>query len=213
MATREFAYHWPAEVAVVPALAARLTAERGTALAEQKAEWAEAIAAFAGEDCTACTSRTFSKDWKVVADLPRYLSLSADTYIYAGGAHGNSAFDALVWDRETAAAVTPTAMFRSAADLQAALHAPWCKALKAERTRRTGAEFADDEAFPCPDIAELTLLLGSSNKQAFNRIGLIAAPYVAGSYAEGPYEITLPVTPAVLAAVKPAYKTAFAPIK
>jgi hypothetical protein len=54
------------------------------------------------------------------------------------------------------------------------------------------------------------VLLGSSDKQRFNRIGLIAAPYVAGSYAEGPYEITLPVTPAVLAAVKPEYKAAFA---
>ncbi|MEO0056797.1 MAG: hypothetical protein RIT17_233, partial [Pseudomonadota bacterium] len=31
-----------------------------------------------------------------------------------------------------------------------------------------------------------------------------------GSYAEGPYEVTLPVTQAVLAAVKPEYKAAFA---
>jgi hypothetical protein len=54
------------------------------------------------------------------------------------------------------------------------------------------------------------VLLGSSNKRRFNRIGLIASPYVAGSYAEGQYEVTLPVTPKVLAAVKPEYKAAFA---
>jgi hypothetical protein len=73
-----------------------------------------------------------------------------------------------------------------------------------------GEDFTDDGFFPCPPITDLTVLLGSSNKQTFNRIGLIAAPYVAGSYAEGPYEVTLPVTPAVLAAVKPEYKAAFA---
>lgn len=211
--SREFAYKWPAQVSAIPALAARFTTERDTVLAEQKAEWIEALAEFAGEDCVSCTSRGFSKEWKVVADLPCFLSLSADTYIYTGGAHGNSAFDTLLWDREADAAIAPTAMFRSEEGLQAALHAPWCKALKAERTRRLGAEYADDETFPCPDIAELTLLLGSSNKQTFNRIGLIADPYVAGSYAEGPYEVTLPVTAAVLAALKPEYKRAFAQVK
>ncbi len=50
-------------------------------------------------------------------------------------------------------------------------------------------------------LKELTLLLGSSNRQANNRIGLTANQYLAVSYAEGPYEITLPVTPAVIAAV------------
>jgi hypothetical protein len=211
--SREFAYKWPAQVAAIPALAKRFTTERSTLLAEQKAEWTEALAEFAGEDCVSCTGRAFSKEWKVVVDLPRYLSLSADISVYTGGAHGNSDFDALVWDREKGAAVTPKGMFTSEEALQAALHAPWCKALKAERSKRMGEEVTDDEFFPCPDIAQLTMLVGSSNKQTFNRIGLIAAPYVAGSYAEGPYEVTLPVTSAVLAAVKPAHKSAFASAK
>ncbi|MDP4604903.1 MAG: DUF4163 domain-containing protein [Erythrobacter sp.] len=208
--SREFAYGWPAAVSAIPALAARFTDERTAALAEQKAEWAEALREFAGEDCVACTSRGYSKEWKVVADLPRYLSLSADMYLYTGGAHGNSAFEALVWDREAGAALDPTAMFRSEAALQDALGAGWCAALQAERAERLGGDYAEDSFFPCPPIADLTLLLGSSNKATFNRIGLIAAPYVAGSYAEGPYEVTLPVTPALLAAVKPEYKAAFA---
>ena len=58
-------------------------------------------------------------------------------------------------------------------------------------------------------LKELTLLLGSSNRQASNRIGLIADQYAAGSYAEGPCEVTLPVTPAAIAAVKPVYHAAF----
>lgn len=209
-ASREFAYSWPAAVSAVPALVQRFTAERDQLLAEQKAEWAEAVAEFAGQDCVACTNRSFEKTWEVVADLPRFLSLSASFYAYTGGAHGNGAYDALVWDREAETALDPKSLFRSEAALQEALGETWCKALKAERMKRMGADFSDDGFFACPPIADLTLLLGSSNKQSFNRIGLLAAPYVAGSYAEGTYEVTLPVTPEVLAAVKPEYKAAFA---
>jgi hypothetical protein len=209
-AGREFSYTWPAEVSAVPALVTRFTAERDQLLAEQKADWDEALREFADGDCLGCINRSFEKTWDVVADLPRFLSLSASFYAYTGGAHGNGAYDALVWDREAMSAFDPKAMFRSEAALQDALGEPWCKALRAEKQERMGEDFSDDSFFPCPPIADLTVLLGSSDKQRFNRIGLIAAPYVAGSYAEGPYEITLPVTPAVLAAVKPEYKAAFA---
>ncbi|KPF62080.1 hypothetical protein IP79_13775 [Porphyrobacter sp. AAP60] len=212
-AVREFAYSWPAQVSAVPELVGRLTGERDTLLADQKAEWNEAIREFAGQDCVSCVNRGFEKSWQVVADLPRYLSLSADFYVYTGGAHGNSAHDALVWDREAKAAFDPKAMFTSPAALQTALGDAWCKALKVERMKRMGDDYSDDGFFQCPPIADLTVLPGSSNKQTFNRIGLLAAPYVAGSYAEGTYEVTLPVTAAVLKAVKPEYKAAFAAAK
>lgn len=212
-AKRDFAYSWPAEVSAVPELAARFTAERDKLLAEQKTEWAEVLEELAGEECIACTSRSFEKGWEVVADLPRFLSLSASFYLYTGGAHGNGAFDALVWDREAKAAFDPKAMFTSPEALQKALGGPWCKALKTERQKRLGPDYSDDGFFQCPPIADLTVLVGSSDRRAFDRIGLIAAPYVAGSYAEGAYEMTFPVTPAVLAAVKPEYKAAFAPGK
>ncbi|MCL9983094.1 MAG: DUF4163 domain-containing protein [Erythrobacter sp.] len=209
-AAREFAYSWPAQVSAVPALVDRFTAERDRLLAEQKAEWAESVAEFAGQDCFSCTNRSFEKSWEVVADLPRFLSLSASFYAYTGGAHGNGAYDALVWDREAKAAMDPKALFRSEAILQEALGETWCKALKAERMKRLGGDYSEDSIFTCPPIADLTLLLGSSDTQSFNRIGLLAAPYVAGSYVEGTYEVTLPVTPKVLAAVKPEYTAAFA---
>ncbi len=209
-AKRDFSYSWPAQASAVPELAARFTAERDALLAEQKADWQEALREFAGESCGGCMMRDFQKGWDVVADLPRFLSLSASFYAYTGGAHGNGAFDALVWDREAKTAFDPKTMFTSQTALQQALGASWCKALKAERQKRLGADWSDDGFFQCPPIADLTVLVGSSDKRAFDRIGLIAAPYVAGSYAEGPYELTFPVTPAVLAAVKPEYKAAFA---
>lgn len=209
-AAREFAYGWPAEASAIPALAARFTAERANLLAEQKSEWDEAMREFAGQDCVSCVNRGFEKTWEVVADLPRFVSFSAGFYVYSGGAHGNSGHDALLWDRDAKAALDPKALFRSEAALQDALGDPWCKALKAERMKRMGADFSEDSIFACPPIADLTLLPGSSNKETFNRIGLLAAPYVAGSYAEGTYEVTLPVTTKLLGAVKPEYKAAFA---
>jgi hypothetical protein len=208
--SREFAYKWPAEVSAIPALAERLAAERDRLLSEQKADWDTALAEFKGEDCVSCKTLSLSKEWKVVTDLPRFLSLSASIYFYTGGAHGNSGYAALVWDRTTGEGLEPEAMFASEAALQDALGDPWCKALSKEKKERIGADYSDDGFFPCPPVSDLTVLPGSSDGKAFNRIGLIAAPYVAGSYAEGAYEVTLPVTQAVLAAVKPEFKPAFA---
>lgn len=210
-AKRDFAYSWPAQVSAVPALVERFTAERDTLLAEQKSEWAEALREFGDSDCISCVNRGAEKSWEVVADLPGYLSLSASIYSYTGGAHGNSGTTALVWDREAQAAREPEAFFTSAASMQDVLGPLWCKGLSAARRRKMGGEGPVDEStFPCPPIADLTILLGSAGKTAFDRIGLIADPYVAGSYAEGQYEVTIPVTPAVLKLVKPEFKSAFA---
>ena len=209
-AARDFAYSWPAQVSAIPALAARLTADRDKLLAEQKADWEESLREFSDSDCTGCVNRDYAMAWDVVADLPRFLSLSGAWNAYTGGAHGNYAWEALVWDREANKGFDPKTMFTSPAALQGALGDAWCKGLKAERVKKGMAPEDEDGIFPCPPIADLTVLVGSSDRKSFNRIGLIAAPYVAGSYAEGEYEVTLPVTPKVLAAVKPEYKAAFA---
>lgn len=207
---REFAYNWPAEVAAVPALVSRFTAERDAALDEQKQDFEDALREFADEDCIGCINRAYAKEWAVVADLPRFLSLSASTYMFTGGAHPNGTYDALMWDREAGKALTGEDLFTSQAELQKVLAPRWCAALRKERNKRLEGDYGEDETFPCPPIKELVVLPGSASKQAFDRIGLLAAPYVAGSYAEGSYEVTLPVTPAVIAAVKPEYRAYFA---
>jgi len=211
--SREFAYNWPAAVTAVPELVARFSVERDKALAEQRQDFEDALREFAGEDCIGCINRSYSKEWSVVTDLPRFLSLSAMIYMYAGGAHGNGAYDALVWDREAGKVLQVEDFFTSEAVMQEALGARWCAALKKLKIKRLGEEYADDTFFACPDVVQLNVLLGSAGKKAFDRVGLIAAPYVAGSYAEGSYEVTLPVTAAVIAAVKPEYRAYFAAAK
>lgn len=208
--SREFAYRWPAAVSAHPELVAMLEDERGQALAEQKSEWDTALAD-SPDDCVSCKSRSFEKSWEVVADLPRWLSLSSDFSVYTGGAHGMYGAEGLVFDKQARAIRRPLDLFASPAALQQAVEARWCAALDREREERRGEPVdTSDEVFGgCPGIDELTVLLGSSNGETFDRIGLIAGPYVAGSYAEGAYEVTLPVDEAVLAAVKPEYAEDF----
>lgn len=215
-AEREFSYKWPAQVSAQPELVKQLTADRDKTLAQEKAEWEAAV-----KDCPAdaapCRNRSYAMEWKVVADTPRFLSLSGDFSSYTGGAHGMYGLRSLVWDKTAKKGVDGAALFRSPAALDAALGPKLCAALNAERARKRGAPVdpnAPDEfgtGFDqCQKIEDATVLVGSSNGRAFDRMGVWFGPYVAGPYAEGAYELNFPVDAAVLRAVNPEYASAFA---
>ena len=211
--TWDFAYGWPAAVGAQPALAAQFAAERDKALAEEKASWQRDSAA-SPPDCTACRSREYRKTWKVVADLPGWLSLSADSYSYTGGAHGMSNRESLVWDKTAKLAHDGVELFRSPEALDAALGPKLCAALNAQRAKKRGEPVrppvSDDTGFSaCQKVSDATVLVGSSNGEAFDRIGIWFGPYVAGPYAEGAYELNFPVDAAVMGAVKPEFAQAF----
>lgn len=208
---REFAYSWPSAVSREPKLAARLEAERVRELEAQKADWEKSLEDFP-DGCVSCIGRGFDKEWKVVADLPQWLSLSADLYLYTGGAHGTSGKTSLVWDRRGQVSVKGIDLFKSPVALETALGARLCDALNVAREKRRGIKIdpsSGDTFNDCPGIDESAVLIGSSNGQTFDRIGIYFGPYVAGAYAEGPYELDFPVTASVLDAVKPEYASAF----
>ena len=212
--TWKFTYDWPAAVSAQPALAAQFAAERDKALAEEKASW-ERDSAASPSDCIACRSREYQKTWKVVAELPGWLSLSADLYSYTGGAHGMGGLQSLVWDKAARQAYDGVALFRSPQALDAALGAKLCAALDVERAKKRGEPVqppvSGDTGFSaCQHVSDATVLVGSSNGKAFDRIGIWFGPYVAGPYAEGAYELNFPVDAKVLAAVKPEFAAAFA---
>lgn len=208
----DFTYAIPAEVGRIPALVQWFTADRDKA----QASVARDAAGFRKE--AAANDFPFRKyesttAWKRVTSTPRFLSLSAETYDYTGGAHGSPGFRSLVWDRQASERLEPTAVFISQAAIQQAIGAAFCDALDVQRGKRRGTPVVrgnGDSFNDCPKVSETTLILGSSDGRAIDRIGLLVGPYVAGAYAEGSYDLTLPVTPAVLRAVKPAYRDAFA---
>ncbi|MEP5510458.1 MAG: DUF4163 domain-containing protein [Erythrobacter sp.] len=209
-AEREFSYSWPKQVSAIPGLAKLLGEKRAEALTSQKKEWKESVDEFGTDGCTSCVTRDFSTEWKVVTDLSRFLSLSSGSYIYGGGAHGNSFTDSLIWDRKAEASINTTTLFKSTSALWDAARDDYCKALDKVRAERRGEPVQEGGyGSECPGLDELTLMAGSSDGKTFNRLGLVADPYVAGAYAEGTYEVTLPVTNAILDAVKPEYREYF----
>jgi hypothetical protein len=211
VAEREFSYAWPAAASAEPKLFRKLLGMRNMALAEQKREWRAAVDEFGTNDCVTCVGRDHSASWEVAANIPRFLSLSGGTYFYTGGAHGNSTFDSIVWDREAEQARKVTDLFRSERALWRVASRAYCPALDREREKRRGRPVqSEDFGSDCPPLSELVLVLGTSNGNVFDRLDVLAAPYVAGAYAEGPYEVSIPVTQRILEAVKPDYRAYFA---
>ncbi len=207
----KFAYSWPGEVAAIPALDAVFEA-RAAAEKERFSSMTAEAQADAKEYGYPYRAYDFSKGWDVAADTPRFLSLAAATYAYTGGAHGNTWFDSMVWDRDADTEMAQTDLFTSSAALEGAVREAYCTGLKAERSERLGENMLNgtDIFDSCPGLDELVVVLGSSSGAAFDTIDLMAAPYVAGSYAEGPYMVTVAVTQAVIDAAKPEYRSAFA---
>ncbi len=207
----DFEYGYPASAAAIPALRAILEKD----IVRQKAQ----VMADARSDQLEAKKASFpfhahslSYDWKVVTDLPRWLSLSTLVATYTGGAHPNYVFDTLLWDKTAHVRRDPLDLFVSKAALSHAIRKDFCVALDKERAKKRGEPKkagSTDEFDACIDPAAETVILGSRGRTGFDRVGILVPPYEAGPYAEGDYEVTLPVTPAVIAAVKPQYRAAF----
>jgi len=206
-----FSYSWPAPAGNIPALARRLEGE----LERHKQELI--VSAQKGKQESDSNGFPFnphyySEDWKVVANLPHWLSLTGKFSTYTGGAHGNYGLETIVWDKKVGRGFPAIEMFSSPKALGDALGDRVCKALDRERAkRRKGVPKGQllDEFQKCAAIDQATVLVGSSNGKTFNRVGVWYGPYVAGPYSEGAYELTFLVDKAVLDAVKPAYRDAF----
>ncbi len=207
--TYEYAY--PAVAAAIPALKALLDADIADrrSVLEDSARTGRKDAKEGGFEF-----RPFGYwiDWKVVTDLPGWLSLSTEIDTFEGGAHPNHGFDAMLWDKANQQRRKPADLFVSPQKLSAAIQAEFCRQIDKQRAEKRGepVDRNSEELFnDCIDPLESTIILGSSNRQTFDRIGVLVAPYEAGAYAEGSYEATVPVTAAVLAAVKPEYRASF----
>jgi len=207
-----FAYSYPAAAAAIPPLRARLEADLSAAKA-RLAKDAAAARAEAGRGGHPYQAWYWSQKWSVVSDLPRWLSLSAEYGSYTGGAHGMYWFGAMLWDKAARMPRDPLTLFTSKQALSSAIRTPFCAALDRQRAQKRKGEPGPGgrgEFDSCIDPVKQTVILGSRGRKRFDRIGILVAPYEAGPYAEGSYEVTVPVTAAVLGAVKPQYRASFA---
>ena len=206
-----FDYAYPVQAAAIPGLRDLLDARIEEAKARLEAE-ATASRKDARANSYPFQPHYLDLGWQVAADLPGWLSLHASVQTYGGGAHPNQGFEALLWDRRQVRALAPLDLFVSGQALDAALRQRYCDALdkeRAERREESIEQVRQDTIWQCPGVADLTIVLEAKGGKAFDHIGLLAAPYVAGSYAEGSYETGLAVDGAVIDAVKPEYREAF----
>lgn len=207
----DFAYGWSAETSAVPELVARFTRQmresqaRLTTIARSdKAEREKSDFPFnAYSSETAITT---------AGQSPRLLSLQVDSGEFTGGAHPNHGTTALLWDRQLRREIKLVDLFTEPANRDRVLRQRWCDAIGAERAKRRGGEQIGGQFDECPGLDEIAVIPTDKDGDGrFERLMLIASPYVAGPYAEGDYEIELPVDAAFAAVLKAEYKPSFQP--
>lgn len=207
-----FDYGYPAAAAAIPSLKAMLDAD----LDKQKAELVSSATKAKGDaEKNGFPFNPYSRghDWQIVTDTPGWLSLSSMVSTYTGGAHPNYWFDTVLWDKAANKRRDPKDLFISRQALAKALQPEFCRQIDKQRAKKRGEPVrrdSDDPFAKCLDPTDYVMILGSSDRTAFDRIGVLVPPYEAGPYVEGDYEATIRLTPEVLAAVKPEFRSSFA---
>jgi hypothetical protein len=206
----EFSYGWPAEAAAIPALDRRFRIELAKALREARTN-ATKDQELALKQKRDFNPHYFSMQWTTAGESPRLLSLQSDTGSFTGGAHPNTNYGALLWDRRAGRGTSIESLFARSGDFGRLTRSAFCKALDRERAKRREGEKLDLPDFnACPNYSELAIALVDRNRNGrFEAIDLVASPYVAGPYVEGEYVVRLPVTTRLKAALRPEYRSSF----
>ena len=154
-----------------------------------------------------------SRSYEYTGWSGRLMSLMSSSYGFTGGAHGSTGSGSTLWDKVLDREISIQDLLQPGTSWTGAIRQPFCVLLDREREKRRDEPVGKDDLFGnCPEYKELTVLLSDTNKDArFDHIDVIADQYVAGPYAEGPYEISLPITAAMIERLKPEYRASFEP--
>ena len=209
--TLQFSYSWPAEAADAPALVKRFRAEAAKAYKDALAIATENQKLYREQKRDGMQD-FYSMEWSTAGQTPRLLSLQNELSTFTGGAHPNTSYDALLWDRKAKRAISWITLFRQPGSFSALTRTHYCRALDKERAkRREGEKLGLPDFNACPKFSDLAVAPVDSNHDGrFDTIEYVASPYTAGPYAEGAYNITLPVTSQLIAAIKPEFRNSFA---
>jgi hypothetical protein len=207
-----FGYRYPAELYRMAPLRKRLEAEKVTQLSVIRTEIQEM------EDTTKAggpwlNPHHHSTEWRITGQSGHVLSLEQDGYAYMGGAHGEYGTKSLIWDTQAGKEIAdPLSLF---SDAMASFHKPYCAALDVLRADRSEGTWKVGDGrymgtWDCPDFDSVSVAFSGAKGGKFTALHIVASPYVAGSYADGRFDVTLPMTKAMLAKVKPEYRNLFA---
>ena len=130
------------------------------------------------------------------AETGKLVSLRREAFDFSGGAHPNTQTTGVLWDKALKQMVTPASLFRRGDDLTA-LDQALCAAINTAKKARPNtapvALGARDWACPRAAATPFVLAPGTVDGKAGGLTFLIG-PYQVGPYAEGGYQITLPLS-------------------
>lgn len=207
-----FTYSWSAESAAIPELVKRFTADKDKVkadlVADAKADRDERL-----KEGFPFNAYDTQKSYETAGESDRLLSLELAVYSFTGGAHGSGGSGSLIWDRVLKREIGIQDMLLPGASWTNAIRQPFCVLLNREREKRREEPVKPDDMFGnCPAYKEVTVLPADTDKNGrFDHLTVIADQYVAGPYAEGNYEISLPVTATMIERLKPEYRPSFEP--
>lgn len=207
----EFTYEWPAEAAAIPELDRRFHADAAKAYRRYLALGRVDKQLYRRQQRGTVTD-FYSKKWSTAGETAQFLSLQYVLSTYTGGAHPNTSYGALLWNRRSARPISTEALFRQPGSFAALTRQAYCHALDRERAKRRQGEQLGGDFDQCPPFSDLAIAPLDKNKDGrFETIDFVASPYTAGPYSEGEYELELPISLQLIAAIKPAYRRSFEP--
>ena len=209
-AALDFSYEWSSQAVQIPALDQRFYKDAKAKLAEAQKNAAE-DQVLARQQKRDFNAHYYSMQWTTAGETPRLLSMQSESGSFEGGAHPNTSYGALLWDRLAFREISLASLFTLQGDFGALTLATYCEKLDAERTKkREGEKLELAEFNDCPKYSDLAIAPVDRNKDGlFDAIDFVASPYVAGPYVEGEYEVLVPITARLVAAMKPEYRSSF----
>jgi len=206
-----FAFVYPKAVERVPELDFLVRTEAAVAeawIAEQVLE-----AQLAGREHD---PMSYQAAWEIDAVLPEIAAASGTISYYTGGAHGGIEYKTILLDRRRGRTIALAdlfapgtfdhGLFGQRGSGMRAVQAAFCRALAGAVRERRGDPAAAVEC-PAVEAQPVTLVCGALGRvEAFRTL---LNPYIAGSWAEGPYEVEFPVDALMMASMKRRFRPAF----
>jgi hypothetical protein len=130
--------------------------------------------------------------WTITAVTPNLVSLRNRWFDDTGGAHPDHGSDVLIWDRVHNVQLLQSDLFRPDVNTQA-LDALLCQKITVARQARLGP--ADSRSWSCPTWSDShAVLVPSTRPYRIGGMMFLFDPYVIGAYAEGEYELLIPLS-------------------
>ncbi len=130
--------------------------------------------------------------WTITAISPHLISLRAAWYDDTGGVHPNHGTKILLWDRQRNVAVLLSDLIKPGADTSLQ-DAALCEAVTRAKAARMG--HTDPTSWRCPKWSDgRAVLIPSATPYRIGGMMFLFDPYVIGAYAEGDYEVLMPLS-------------------